>query len=117
MTDRRKPLGGVTKDSFVHSWSNPEENAKLTYDLLNGLASDLCYKFSQTDKKVDDLKIDFENHPADCEGRFIKSFAKFRGLQLSLYNFLVLVLVFGVLIGLGVLEFTDVISVKQLVIP
>jgi hypothetical protein len=39
MQDKRKPLGGVTKESFVHSSKDAELNAEYTYDILSGLSS------------------------------------------------------------------------------
>ena len=44
----RQPLGGVKKETFVHSAAhNPALNAELTFDLIVGIKSDLCHEIKQ----------------------------------------------------------------------
>lgn len=66
MTERRRPLGGVTKESYVHNGGH-----ELTYDLLAGLKSDICQEIQQIKNNQDEIKASFITHVPDCEKKFV----------------------------------------------
>ena len=65
MNDRRRPLGGVEKDTFVHSAEDPQKNAELTYDLLFGMKSEICFA-------LDEIKQQCTCRADQCGKRFEK---------------------------------------------
>ena len=62
MNERRQPLGGVKKETYVHAANNdPILSAQLTYDLIVGIKSDLCHEIKQ-----------IQCQPEVCVKKFVK---------------------------------------------
>ena len=66
MPDRRQPLGGVTKDAYVHGGGH-----ELTYDLLSGIKSDLCWELKQTRAEIAEIKLDASCRPDTCDKKYV----------------------------------------------
>lgn len=131
MKDRRKPLGGVDKDTFVKSAGDPVLNAELTYDLLAGIKSDLCHELQTANAKIDynrevvagkinEIKTQCECRMAEClqqnDRRYLQRFSMFGKIfPISPVGFLVIFAGFWFLVGLGILEISDVLDIKGII--
>ena len=91
--DRRKPLGGVQKETFVSSADNPHLNAEFTYDLIAGLRSDLCHK-------IDEIKSGCLYRDTECHKIYVPRLI--RKLPLTPMEIMILLGGAGVLVGIGV---------------
>ena len=93
--DRRQPLGGVTKEAFVHGGGN-----ELTYDLLRGIKSDLCYELKRTQEMLGDVKAFQVVQPGLCDTKFVTRKQFFVGVGF----------VGTFLTGFGILNWKEILS-------
>ena len=99
--DRRKPLGGVEKETYIESGGHP-----LTYDLLAGMRSELCAAILSVKEDTNGFKDKGVVHCAECKeeltGQYIKkAFGKW---PVSMVEFIMYVLIMGVLIGTAIID-------------
>lgn len=64
--DRRQPLGGISKETYVHHGGND-----ITYELIRGLKSDLCHeiKLIQADTAV--IKSNCACREKACKKKYV----------------------------------------------
>lgn len=100
MNDRRKPLGGVDKSTFVHSFGDARLNAEFTYDLISGLRSDICFKMdSIKEAMAKEKKQCFE-----CQQQFVKKMKlKNNFLPISKIAFYAICAIILISIGAGII--------------
>lgn len=98
MNERRAPLNGVSKDTYVESHSDSKLNAQLTYDLFTGLRNDLC-------RKIDGVSCQFK----ECNDIFIRK--SHPRIPLSWPGLLGLIGGIGVLIGLGAVNWEKILPI------
>ena len=94
MTERRKPFGGITKETFVQAGGNPIE-----YELMSGIKSDLCYEIKLIKEDTAAIKQQCSCRMGMCETKFIKRVHP--KIPLSIAEFTAYLVIAGVLIGLG----------------
>lgn len=92
---REEPLGGIEKSTYVGSASDPEQHAKLSYDLFHALSS-----------KIDN----FQGMCGYCDRIFIKRVHP--RIPLSLPELVICAAGVGILFGLGYLEWNDVLKLR-----
>ena len=92
--DRRKPLGGVEKETYVNTGGNP-----LTFDLIVGMKSDLCHEIKLIQKDTDAIKSQCSCRMGQCELKFIKRVHP--KIPLSIAEFTAYLVIAGILVGLG----------------
>lgn len=118
MNDRRKPLGGVDKDTFVHSAEDAQLNAELTYNLLAGMRSDLCFKFEEIKQEVADIKIQCSCRLEQCNKDFVHRMKiKDKSLPISRATFFFGCAMCLVLIGAGIWQPEKVLAVAKIILP
>lgn len=105
--DRRQPLGGVRKDTYVHSGGH-----ELTYDLIAGIKSDLCHEIKKIYEDTTAIKAQCSCRLEQCKEDFDKRYIRkaWEKLPLSKSELIAYLVFIGVLIGLGIIEFTNVIK-------
>jgi len=103
MTERRAPLGGVDKETFVHSAKDPDYHAELAFNLLSGLKSDLCHEIKLIGSDVAAIKKQCSCRVAECKADFDKRYVKrfSEKIPFSKGEVVVYAIIFGALIGLG----------------
>lgn len=103
--DRRKPLGGVEKSTYVDSGGHP-----LTYDLIAGLRSELCAAILSVKSDTVQFKKNGATECVKCKEEFTGQYIKkaFGKWPVSIVEFIFYILVVGVLIG------TSIINPKEL---
>lgn len=108
--DRRAPLGGVDKETYVHSAENAVLNAELTYNLLSGLKSDVCSEIKHVKEDLKECKLHGGCQFADCQHMFIKKVHP--RIPLSMPELIFFILTLGTLVGLGYITLKDVLGIK-----
>ena len=105
MNDRRQPLGGVSKDAYLHTGGH-----ELTFDLIAGMKSDLCHEIKLIKQDTDFIKSQCSCRLVECKADFDKRYIKkvWEKLPVSKAELIAYLLFIGVLIGLGMIEFTAV---------
>jgi len=103
MTDRRTPLGGVDKDTFVDSAHDPALNAKLTFDLISGIKSDLCHEIKLIKADTEVIKLQCACRAAECKATYDMRYIKrvHPKIPLSIAEFIFYLVTVGALFGLG----------------
>ena len=66
MNERRKPLGGVLKSTYVHSGGH-----ELTYDLIAGIKSDLCHEIRLIQEDTAEIKSQCSCRMGACNKKFV----------------------------------------------
>lgn len=120
-TDRRQPLSGISKQTFM-------DNAKeafgdkaagffgLWYDMQRCTDS----KVELANQKINDIKNQCECRLKDClnqfDSRYLKQFSIFnKSFPISTLGFLIIFGGFWLLVGLGILDITDVVDIKSII--
>jgi len=98
MTERRKPFGGVTKETYVANGGNP-----LQYELMQGLKADLCYEIKKIKENTDSIKAQCSCRVSECKAGFDSRYIKkvHPKIPLSIAEFTAYLVIAGVLLGLG----------------
>ena len=98
MTERRKPFGGITKETFVQAGGN-----LIEYELMSGIKSDLCYEIKLIKEDTAAIKGQCSCRMAECNANFDSRFIKrvHPKIPLSIAEFTAYLVIAGVLIGLG----------------
>lgn len=110
--DRREPLGGVKKETFVHSADDPRNNAEMTYDLIAGVKSDLCHELKAIRKIIETMETTSTGRKQSCDTEYIKR-AKIGGYSLPVSWFPIIVAggLFCIAIGYGLLEWKSIVGI------
>ncbi len=105
--DRRKPLGGVEKTTYVESGGHP-----LTYDLVAGLRSELCAAIHFLRDDIKDFRDKDLLHCKACKEELSSQYIKkaFGKWPVSIIEVIVYLLVVGMLIGSQVIDVKEVIK-------
>jgi len=69
--DRRQPLGGVKKETYIHSGGH-----ELTYDLIAGMKSDLCHEIKLIKADTEAIKLQCSCRVSGCKAAFDKRYLK-----------------------------------------
>ena len=100
--DRRRPLGGITRETFVNPMSDTHER-ELLFDVLSCIDS----KIQMNTGQIAEIN---QKCPNDClvifDNRYIKR--AWEKLPLSKVELIAYILFIGVLIGLGLIEFNAI---------
>ena len=102
--DRRQPLGGISRQTFVNPKSDTHER-ELLYDVLSCIDSKIQFNSAQI------TKINMKC-PNDCIVEFDKRYIKraWEKLPVSKSELVTYLVVAGVLLGLGLIEFTGIVK-------
>jgi len=92
MPDRRQPLGGISKETYVHHGGND-----ITYELIRGMKSDLCYEIRDLKEKVDEIREQINCNVDSCKKVFVT--------RKQVY--LVVGILGAFLVGLGIISLYD----------
>jgi hypothetical protein len=121
MNERRK-IGGMEKSTYldlVAKAGGNTELAALDFDIRQCLIGKIEMLDSKIDRNVNVVQtrfLEIKEHctcqEENCEKKFIKRVSE--KIPLSLFGLIGLTLIVGVLIGLGILEVTDVIDLSKL---
>ena len=99
--DRRKPLGGVEKQTYVDSGGHP-----LTYDLIAGLRSELCAAIKSVKDDTETFKQADVVSCAACREELSTKYIKkaFGKWPVSVVELFVYVLLIGIFIGSAIID-------------
>ena len=102
--DRRQPLGGITKETFVNAQDESLYRG-LQYDIMACIDSKIQFNSAQI------TKINMKC-PNDCIVEFDKRYIKraWEKLPVSKSELVTYLVVAGVLLGLGLIEFTGIVK-------
>jgi hypothetical protein len=109
----KKPLGGVDKETFVHSADNPVVNAELTYNLLIGLKYDVCRELKVITEQLDRMHKTCGHRMEMCENVFDSRYVRrwSEKMPLSVMEVILAFISLGFAIGFGVLTWKDIIRI------
>lgn len=97
MTERRRPLGGVTKETYIKAGGDA-----LTYDLMAGVRSDVCEEIVSLHGELKALRENCGKCQVDLEDKFIKkAFGKW---PVSIVEMVAYLVILGILIGSAILD-------------
>ena len=96
--DRRKPFGGITRETYVESGGKGIE-----YDLMSGIKSDLCHEIKLIKEDTAAIKNQCACRLSQCNAAFESKFIKkvHPKIPLSIAEFTAYLVIAGVLLGLG----------------
>jgi len=99
MTERKAPLGGVDKETFVESAKDAGHNARLTYNVFEALYDEM----KKIGDDVSSIKQQCSCRVAECKAefdmRYLRRFSK--NIPFSTSEIVVYSIMFGILVGLG----------------
>ena len=97
--DRRQPLGGISKETYVHHGGN-----EITYELISGMKSDLCHEIRKIKKTADEIKDNMLCNVDSCKKVFVT--------RKQVY--IVVGIIGAFLIGLGIISVYDLEKIIKL---
>jgi hypothetical protein len=102
MDDRRQPLGGISRETFVNPKSDTHER-ELLFDVLSCIDSKIQHNAGQ----ISEIN---SKCPNDCLTMFDKRYIRkvWEKLPVSKVELIAYLLFIGVLIGLGMIEFNAI---------
>ena len=100
--DRRQPLGGITRETFVNPRSDTHER-ELLFDVLSCIDSKIQHNAGSIEKIN-------EKCPGDCLVMFDKRYIQrvWEKLPVSKYELIAYLLFIGALIGMKVIPYTAI---------
>lgn len=99
MEDRRAPLGGISKQTFVNPESDTHER-ELLYDMLSCIDS----KIQVNSKKIEQIN---KKCPADCIVEFDKRYLR------RIHAIIGGLMLMALLVGYGALKWGDIIELVK----
>lgn len=99
--DRRRPLGGIEKATYVESGGHP-----LTYDLIAGLRGEVCAALLSIKENTAKLKVIGDTNCFKCKNELADQYIKkaFGKWPVSVVELFVYILLIGILIGSSILD-------------
>ena len=100
-SDRRKPLGGIEKTTYVESGGHP-----MTYDLLAGLRGEVCNAIMSVKEEVEEFRNHDVQHCQSCKAELSNQYIKkaFGKWPVSIVELIAYVLITGILVGSAILD-------------